>query len=336
MSMPLVSISFIHFSTKTGYTTKHFVEPFLKSLAEQTYANVEICCVENGSEDKSSMEYVKQYPHITIIELPENISMAGHNEAIKRAKGKYIWAPTLDTVYDPTFLETLVEAAEKLPDGGSFGGTILSLSAKGEKTYKLDTSGIQASVTHHFKERDAGKIITLPIEDTTPKAIFGICGASILYRASAVKEIQDSRGLLIDPDYFMYKEDIDVAYRFLWAGWKNYYIPNAIGYHVRTAKEKIRLGSDVLTAAVNRKGKADYAQRFSLRNHLYLLYKNFSFSLPFYIVLRTIIYECMKFGGLLLVGPKLYPVYIEFWKKRKTLQKVKKTASPKEVAKYFN
>lgn len=335
MQMPIVTISFIHFSTKTGYSTKRFIEPFLKSLDEQTYGNVEVFCVDNGSDDQSPIDFVKKYPHIIIIQLAENTGMAAHNESIKRAKGKYIWCPTLDTVYDKTFLATLVEAAEKLPDGGSFGGTILSLTKEGKSTFVMDTSGIEGSVSHHFKERDTGKTISLPVQESTPEAVFGISGASILYRMNAVKDIADADGNLIDPNFFMYKEDIDVAYRFLWSGWKNYYISNAIGYHVRTAKEKVRLASDMLTAAFNRKDKAEYAQRYSLRNHLYLLYKNFSFSLPFYIVLRTVIYECIKFGGLLFVGPKLYPLYIEAWKNRKKLPVVQKRVSTKEISQYL-
>lgn len=335
MSKPLVSISFIHFSTHTWFSTKKYVEPFLESLAQQTYTNVEIFCVDNGSEDLSPLDYVKKYPHITIIELPENIGMVAHNEAIRRAQGKYIWCPTLDTVYDPTFLEVLVDNAEKLSDGASFGGTVLSMHPTEEGMYTYDTTGIEAHINHHFKERDTGKVVKMPVEHKDPEAVFGISGASILYRMTAVQDIMDDQQNLIDPTFFMYKEDIDVAYRFLWAGWKNYYISNAIGYHVRTGKERVSTPIDSLTAAFNRKGKADYVQKMSLRNHLFLLYKNFSFSYPFSIVARTLLYECIKFFGLLLVGPKLYPVYIEAWKKRKDIQKVDKRVSPQDVAKYF-
>lgn len=44
-------------------------------------------------------------------------------------------------------------------------------------------------------------------------------------------------GEYFDEDFFVYKEDVDLAWRMQWRGWKTMYVPEAIGFHARGSGE---------------------------------------------------------------------------------------------------
>ena len=70
---------------------------------------------------------------------------------------------------------------------------------------------------------------------------------------------------------FMYKEDVDLAYRLQWAGWKSYFWPNAIAYHDRSIEA---VGARTWNILKNRSRKAKWVNRMSYLNHQILLEKN--------------------------------------------------------------
>jgi GT2 family glycosyltransferase len=66
--------------------------------------------------------------------------------------------------------------------------------------------------------------MTAPFDN--PTEIFGPSGVAALYK----REIFEKVGLL-DQDYFIYSEDIDLNYRAQLAGYRCYYVPGARLYH---------------------------------------------------------------------------------------------------------
>jgi hypothetical protein len=56
--------------------------------------------------------------------------------------------------------------------------------------------------------------------------VFGACAGAALYR----KEMLDEIGLY-DEDFFLYMEDVDLAFRARLAGWKCIYVPEAKAFH---------------------------------------------------------------------------------------------------------
>ena len=63
--------------------------------------------------------------------------------------------------------------------------------------------------------------------------VFGATAAAALYRREMIDDIALD-GEFFDPDFFVYREDADVAWRAQLMGWKCLYAPYARGYHVRT------------------------------------------------------------------------------------------------------
>jgi GT2 family glycosyltransferase len=62
--------------------------------------------------------------------------------------------------------------------------------------------------------------------------VFGATAAAALYRREMIDDISLS-GEFFDADFFVYREDADVAWRAQLRGWKCIYAPYARGYHVR-------------------------------------------------------------------------------------------------------
>ena len=67
---------------------------------------------------------------------------------------------------------------------------------------------------------------------TKPEYVFGATAAAALYRRTMIDDICDD-GDFFDPDFFVYREDADVAWRAQLLGWRCVYTPEARGYHVR-------------------------------------------------------------------------------------------------------
>ncbi len=333
---PLVTISFIHYSEVGGYSTIHHIRPFLESIFAQTYRNIEVFCVENASNDLRYKEILAEFPKVTLIKLPKNLGTCAHNVVISKAKGEFVWCTTLDTRYEPNYLEKLVASAEKLPDGASFGGTLFRMNSDTlEKTDEIDTQGILATKAHQFHERNTRLHIKQENLIEHPVSVFAISGATVLYRKSALDSIKYEDGTHFDETFFMYKEDIDVGYRLLWQGWKNYCIPNVIGYHVRSVVEKNIAINKTTSSMLNRFNKSDFGATLSYRNHLYLLYKNYSRDYPSLILFLTGFYFLGRIMFAFVFEPRLRKAYGEFNENSKTLRISPKKITGKAMAQYF-
>jgi GT2 family glycosyltransferase len=62
--------------------------------------------------------------------------------------------------------------------------------------------------------------------------VFGATAAAALYRRKMIDDISID-GEFFDADFFVYREDADVAWRAQLMGWRCLYTPEACGYHVR-------------------------------------------------------------------------------------------------------
>ena len=65
--------------------------------------------------------------------------------------------------------------------------------------------------------------------------VFGATAAAALYRREMIDDISID-GEFFDSDFFVYREDADVAWRAQLMGWRCMYVPQARGYHVRTVR----------------------------------------------------------------------------------------------------
>ncbi len=217
------------------------VERLVPTLFAQTHRDLSVVAVDNASEDGTratlaAFEKVAPFP-MTIVASRQNTGYTGgHNAAIERAlaaAADWILVLNADVVLDPAFLERLLDEAEKplYREVAAFTGKIIRAEgAELAPTPLLDTVGIR--MTRSGRHFDVGA--SLPDDgryDRTAE-VFGVSGCAALFRAAALADVRISTGIF-DDDFFIYREDVDLAWRLRGRGWRALCVPAARAWHRR-------------------------------------------------------------------------------------------------------
>ena len=110
MDEPLVSIVI------PIYNVENFVAETLESVLAQTYKNIEVICVDDGSMDNSlsiANFYSKRDERIKVFSQENAGVSAARNYGIKQAKGKYICFLDSDDFMHPQYVELQLGAIDK-------------------------------------------------------------------------------------------------------------------------------------------------------------------------------------------------------------------------------
>lgn len=197
----------------------------LASLKKQIFKDFELIIVDNGSTD-NSLTVIKQiYPQSIVIKLPQNIGFSpAVNLGIKRARGKYIVLINNDTKVDSRCLDYLVRAADEHPETGMVAAKMLNFF----QPELVDSAGDYIDAVGHANNIGLGKKDGRIFNRS--KYIFLVTGGGGLFK----REVFDGVGLL-DDDYFAYFEDVDLCLRAQMAGFKAWYEPKAVIFHIHKA-----------------------------------------------------------------------------------------------------
>lgn len=98
------------------YNSEKCIERCIKSVCEQTYENLEIICIDDGSSDSAGKildECAARDNRITARHQPNHGESYARNEGLKLANGEYIAFVDCDDWIEPTMYEELMEYAEK-------------------------------------------------------------------------------------------------------------------------------------------------------------------------------------------------------------------------------
>jgi len=225
-----------------NYNVKHFLEQCLHSVYKAAKGiETEIFVVDNNSVDGSAELIREKFPDLHFIENKENVGFSrANNQAIKLAKGEYILLLNPDTVVEEDTFSKVTGFMDKHPEAGGLGvkmidgkGNFLPESKRGLPTpwvafYKM--FGLSKLFPN---SRKFGKYHLSYLNENEIHEIEIIAGAFMLLR----KETLDKVGLL-DEAFFMYGEDIDLSYRIILGGYKNYYFPETTIIHYKGESTK--------------------------------------------------------------------------------------------------
>jgi GT2 family glycosyltransferase len=205
-----------------NWNGKRFLTGVLDSLAKQDYPQVEVVVVDNGSHD-GSVEFLEtSYPQVKLIRFEVNTGFSvAVNAGIRASDSEFIALINNDTILEPEWTSEMVRGLREHPECGSTGCKMLAyddrelLDGAGDGYRR---GGLPGRIGH--REKDKGQF-------DTPRYILGACGGAAMYRRSMLDEIG-----LFDEDYFAYLEDVDLGLRAQSAGYKCWYVPSAIIYHL--------------------------------------------------------------------------------------------------------
>jgi GT2 family glycosyltransferase len=194
----------------------------LASLQQQTCRDeLEIIVVDNASTDGSLPLLERDYPDIKLLKLARNEGFAGGNNAgLRIARGRYIAFLNNDAVADRRWLESLLLAIER---DGRLGGVASQVLFRSRPNV-VNSAGIELYRDGRGGDRGLGQAKARFGE---PAEVFGPCGAAMLLRRELIEEVGP-----FDAHFFLYYEDLDLAWRARLRGWRFSYEPRAIAYHV--------------------------------------------------------------------------------------------------------
>ena len=218
-----------------SYNVRSYLEECLKSVQKALEGiEGEVFVVDNHSDD-DSVEIVRQeYPWVNLILNLENLGFAkANNQAIRRAQGEYVLLLNPDTVVRQDTFRGVLAFMDEHPKAGGAGVMMCyeDGSRAQESRRAVPTPWVAARKMLGFTKRYY--MSDLPWDQ--PCRIEVVSGAFCLLRHQALKSVG-----LLDEDFFMYGEDIDLSYRLLKGGWENWYLPYSIIHY----KGKSTLKSD--------------------------------------------------------------------------------------------
>lgn len=98
------------------YNTERYLEQALDSLCAQTFKDVEIICINDGSTDSSRdiiQKYLDSDSRFRVIDKPNSGYGASMNRGIAESRGEYIAILEPDDILEPNAFELLVGKAEE-------------------------------------------------------------------------------------------------------------------------------------------------------------------------------------------------------------------------------
>jgi GT2 family glycosyltransferase len=276
------------------------------SAIAQQDVTVETLVVDNASND-SSRDVVRRFgTAVRLVPLAHNVGFAGAmNAGVDVSAGRYVLALNPDCRLDPRFAAVLTEALDARPDAGSASGRIYRAEGPDlAPTARLDSTGIV--FTRSGRHLDRGSEEPGEGRYLQPEEIAGTTAAAGFYRRAALEAAKISTGYF-DSDFFLYREDADLALRLARLGWKCLYVPRAVAWHRRRNLP-------------NRRGHMPPAANFhSVKNRFLLRINN----QPAGEIVRNIVpilaRDLVVLGACLTVERTSLPAFSWLWKNRKRL-----------------
>lgn len=318
------------------YNSGQHLRACLESLNAQTYRDFSVSVWDNASTDETSTVIASFGDSLDSTHFSEsNLGFcAAHNRLISSAASDYVLALNPDVVLDSHFLETLILEMDRDPRAGSATGKLFrwhkkpSGSAPQNADKKiLDTTGIYMTPNQRHFDRGSGELDIGQYEKL--EYVFGASGAAALYRRSMLEDIRNGNEYF-DESFFAYREDVDLAWRAQWMGWRCLYIPEASGYHARRVLPERR---STLPDAIN---------MHSFKNRFLLRIKNMDpgtyarFFVP--ITLRdaaAVVYVLACEWSSLRGIPLLVRAWPGAWALRKSM-KTRRRATAQEIRSWFS
>jgi GT2 family glycosyltransferase len=283
--------------TVVTHNSGRFIGHCLDALLAQDYRPMEVIVVDNASRDQSKEILARYAGRIRLIENDCNAGFAAsQNRGIAASRGQWILTLNPDVLVQPGFVERLVRAGNLDARVGAVCGRLLRIATdfKIPHNPRIDSTGIYFTPgLRHFdrgwNEPDDGRY-------ACAEYVFGASAAAALYRREMVADIALDDGFF-DPDFFMYREDADVAWRSQLLGWHCVYTPGAIAYHVRSVVP----GSRASVPAI--------LKMHSVKNRFLMRIKNMTADLYRRHWLAATARDVIVIGGCLLLEPRSLPAF---------------------------
>lgn len=225
-----------------NYNVKYFLEQVLHSVRRASEGlAVEVFVVDNNSVDDSVAMVREKFPEVHLIANKENTGFSvANNQAIRLSKGEYVLLLNPDTVVEEATFSKVINFMDTHPEAGGLGVKMIDGSGEFLPESKR---GFPSPWVAFCKTTGLSKIF--PKSPTFNRYHLGyldkdethevevLAGAFMLLRKTVLDEVG-----LLDETFFMYGEDIDLSYRIVKVGYKNYYFADTTIIHYKGESTK--------------------------------------------------------------------------------------------------
>lgn len=225
-----------------NYNVKHFLLQCLRSVyAASRNLSVEVFVVDNVSSDGSAEAVQAEFPQVNWIQNSENVGFSkANNQAMEIAQGEYVLILNPDTVVAENSFEKCISFMENHADAGALGvrmidgsGEFLAESKRGLPTPEVAFYKMFGLSRLFPKSKRFGKYHLGFLAENENNAVDVLAGAFMFFRKSVLDKIG-----YFDEAFFMYGEDIDLSWRVVLAGYKNYYVADTTIIHYKGESTK--------------------------------------------------------------------------------------------------
>ena len=210
-----------------SYNVRYFLEQCIISVQRACKdLEYEIYVVDNDSSD-DTVDYITRRfgDAITLIESQHNLGFArANNIAIRQTESQYVLLLNPDTFVGEESIRTVIDFMDAHPKAGGVGvmmhnpdGTVARESRRGLPTPWVSLLKMLGKSKRYYMSH-------LPWDE--PAQIEVMSGAFCMLRREALDKVG-----LLDEDFFMYGEDIDLSYRIMKGGFENWYVPAKIVHY---------------------------------------------------------------------------------------------------------
>ena len=225
-----------------SYNVSHYLLQCLDSLQRALRGiDGEVIVVDNHSRDNSVALVHQAHPEVKVIENLHNLGFSkANNIALRQAKGEYALLLNPDTIVADNTIRDCIAFLDLHPDAGAAGvmmlnadGTVAPESRRGVPTPLTSFYKLSGLCRMFPRSPRFGRYYLGHLPWQTPQQIDIVSGAFCMLRRSVLDKVG-----LLDEDYFMYGEDIDLSYRIINQGATNWYLPYPILHYKGESTQK--------------------------------------------------------------------------------------------------
>lgn len=206
----------------------------LARLGQQTLPTLPTMIVDSGSRQTGYLDALQEDFSFRLLKAG-NVGFAKANnlgfQALVAAgdTSEMIVFLNPDTLLPPDYLAQAATYLDRHPEVAIVSGQLLGYDAKTcQATGRIDSTGVFRSWYGRWYDRDQGR--AWGSVQRQRQYLPAACGALLCCRRSALSILSDH---VFDPDFFLYKEDIELCLRLRKEGWLILFEPALTAYHCR-------------------------------------------------------------------------------------------------------
>jgi GT2 family glycosyltransferase len=213
-----------------NWNTRELLSQCLASIfGSQTDKEFEVLVVDNGSSDESVHMVTAGYPQVRLLANEKNVGFANaNNQALRQSAGEYVMLLNPDTIVKPDAITKLALFLDQTPDAGAAGPRLLNPDGSLQVS-AFPQPTLFREFWRMFHLDNLTHVAAYPMDQWVldeAREVDVLMGACMLIRS----EVLDAAGLL-DEEFFIYSEEVDLCTRIRRSGWRLFWVPSAEVIH---------------------------------------------------------------------------------------------------------